>query len=238
MKSRNVIILFAAFIILGISACTEKHDTAFDGYLYPYDSLISPKVFVYKRTDTVDTYFYRFKQVITENGKKFLITTSMGKGAMKDSSKNLIIGEIAEPIELYIYMNDKSKSTVALTKGIINKYKNSDKLKVLDVIYKNPFNESSSQVKIESSFNSFITMKYRDKNYNCVLFEDVYKIKIKYKNIPLSGNSFSLKYKSVLAKGLGMIQYSLYDKKNDREYVWELDSIVDYHKFLEKTASK
>jgi len=232
-KNRFFWIFLAA--ITGICGCKEKHDTAFDGYLYPYDSLITPKVFVYRRTDTTGSYFCRYKKVVVENGKKFLITTSLSEQTMKDSSKNLITGENAEPVDIYVLMKTKGGSASSLTKGVIKEYEFSDKYRLLDVLYENPFKESSSQVQVESNFNSFVTMKYHNKSYNCLLFDDVYKFKFKNKNknAPASANSFSLKYKSVLAKGLGMIQYTLMDKKNKHTYNWELDTIIDYSKFIE-----
>jgi hypothetical protein len=233
MKTKNKLFWIVIAIIAWSCGCKEKHDTAFDGFLYPYDSLVNPKVFVYRRTDTTDSYFYRYKKVVTENGKKFLITTSLGVQNMKDSSKNLITGEKAEPVDIYVLMKTKGGNASSLTKGVIKKFEYSDKYRLLDVLYENPFNESSSQMQVESSFNSFITMQYRNKSYSCVLFDDIYKFKVNNKNVPSQASAFSLKYKSVLAKGLGMIQYTLIDKKKDRSYNWELDTIVDYDKFVE-----
>lgn len=235
MKTKNKFFWMFLAVITGIFGCKEKHDTAFDGYLYPYDSLITPKVFVYRRTDTTGSYFCRYKKVITENGKKFLITTSLSEQGMKDSSKNLIQGENAKPVDIYVIMKTKGGNASSLTKGAIKKYEFSDKYRLLDVLYENPFKETSSQVKVESNFNSFVTMQYHNKSYNCLLFDDVYKFKFKNKNIktPSANGFFSIKYKSVLAKGLGMIQYTLTDKKNNHTYNWELDTIIDYSKFLE-----
>jgi len=233
MKAKKNFFWLFIVIMIVVSACKEKHDKAFEGYLYPYDSLINPKVFVYKRTDTAGNYFCRYKKVVVENGKKYLITTSLSEQSMKDSSKNLIVGEQAEPVDIFVLMKNKGGKASSLTKGVIKKYKCSDKYRLLDVLYENPFNEASSQIQVESTFNSFITMQYHDKSYNCMLVDDLYKFKIKNKNVPAASGSFNVKYKSVLAKGLGMIQYSLYDKKKGKTYNWELDTIIDYKRFKE-----
>lgn len=226
-------IFMIAVVLITSCKSNEKHDVAYDGFIYPYDSLLKPKVFIYKRVDTINTYSYRFKQVIEENGRKYILATSLNETSLKDSSKSILTGETQEPIELYAFVKGKDGSNTMMIQGEVRKFKTSDKYRVVRTLYKNPISESSTHITYTSTFNSFVNMKFQNKSLNCLVFDDNYKFKIKKRNIPLFSTTVKTHYKSVMAKGIGMIQYSSDDPKSDRSFVWELDTIMDYQSFRE-----
>ena len=86
---RNLIYLLILFMIGCKSNQITENKLA--DYQFPLDSLISPKVFIFQRTDSLDKLSYHYQQLIKKDNQMILIRSSLGVSEMRDSAVYSVI---------------------------------------------------------------------------------------------------------------------------------------------------
>lgn len=200
-------------------------------YQYPLDSLITPKVFIYQRTDSAEKLSYHYQQLIVKNNQKILIRSLLGDVNMRDSSVYNLINNRLVLQETYMIMKDRKTSKIKPSKGEIlkdidNGVNNESKFK-----FTNPFAESMiSTLNLKSTYDTTIVYRLFDKDLNCIRYKDNMTVFIKHKYIPFIGKSLEKVGESIYAKGLGLVYYSKTDVKDKSTFSWKLKEIIDYKK--------
>ena len=221
-------------IVLFLMSCSSPksiHDSKFDGFHYPWDSLTSPKVFVYSRVDSPNIKSFQYQRVLIQGKDSFLIKSSL-IGNMRDSSKSLITGQRVNLIETYMIQKNPKGGDFKTAKGEILENDNNDLMGKSKIKFINPFYESGIAI-MESNgkLDTLLAIDYKNITYPCLIYSNKIRITTKHKYIPSVSKSFEKSINSVVAKGIGLIQYTMIDTVKGEKFIWKLDTIMNYKNY-------
>jgi len=204
-------------------------------YQFPLDSLISPKVFIFQRTDSLDKLSYHYQQLIKKDNQMILIRSSLGVGDMRDSSVYSVIDNHVVLKESYMIIQDKKTTQIKASKGDIKVNEDNGLNIETKIKYVNPFHESMNST-VDFKLDNDTLIKYRlfDEDLTCIKYKANMDVYIKHKYIPLIGKEIKKHGEYIYAKNIGLIYYSFFDDKDNSGFSWRLKEIIDYNDFIKK----
>jgi hypothetical protein len=235
-KKRNMRNLNYLLILLLIGCKSNRViENKLADYQYPLDSLISPKVFIFQRTDSLDKLSYHYQQLIKKDNQKILIRSSLGVGDMRDSSVYFVIDKHVVLKESYMIIQDKKTNQIKASKGDIKNNEDNGLNIETKIKYVNPFYESMiSTVDFKLRYDTLFSYRLFDKDLPCIRYKANLEVSIKHKYIPLIGKDINKHGEYIYAKNVGLIYYSFTDDKDKSGFSWRLKEIIDYNDFLKK----
>ena len=236
---RKLFYLLFIPILISCNKTNNQVDNKFmDDYRYPIDSLTKAKVFVYQRTDSLDKLSFFLEQVKVEDNNKIFIyvrLNNVNSSQFRDSTvyyyrdKNLILKD------KYTIAKDPKTNLEKVIKCQILQYSDSSKKREIKTKCSNPLKESI--VTIISTTSTFVkktTFKIFDRNVECLNMAEQVQINVNYKYIPFLGKTGEKTGESIIAKGIGMVYYSMNDKTSNQNLSLQLKEIINYQTYLEK----
>lgn len=234
-------LIYFLFLLILISCSKtniQVNNEFMDEYRYPVDSLKNPKVFVYQQTDSLDKLSFFLGQMKVENGNKIYIYVKLNNdnsSKFRDSivyyyrDKNLILKD------RYTITKDPKTNIDKLVKYQILQYSDFSKKRVVKTENINPLNDSIININTATStFEKKTTYKVFERNFECLKMNDHIQFEVKHKHIPFIGKRVEMNSESILAKGIGMVYYSINNTSLNQKYTYKLKEIIEYKTYLAK----
>lgn len=198
-------------------------------YDYSWDSLISPKVFIYYRVDSPNLKLFHYMQAI--KGKdSILIISALNAGEVGDSNIYGYSRQRCTLKEAYLNYKNRNGEGFKISKGEIIKNVFSKSGLKLKEEFTYPFDKSFVTVmEYREDYDSLGRTKFKDSIYNCAYYTNIINCTLEYNGNEVK--SYEKISQLTYAKGFGVVQYTMMDKANHENYVWRLDSIINYKEY-------
>jgi hypothetical protein len=223
-------------IIPLIICCSSNHqheDKILSDFHYPFDSLKIPRVFVYQRTDSINILSYNLQQLIEKDNYKILVSTTLSDDKTRDSLVFELINN--EPIikeEYMIYKDSKTNSIKTLRGEILENIDNGKTRKAKVKFKDESFITIISTLKSEND-STFIYNIF-NKEITCARTDDNQTISIIFRKLPIIRKKREQNGEFIYAQNLGLVFYTVNDRKTNQTYSFKLTEIIDYKDFIKK----
>ena len=209
-----------------------------EGFRYPADSLIEPKVFVYETNDSLQKLTFTLKQIKNENHKKKHISVGLNNNnccPIRDSivscykDKNLVVEEIFELVRDSVTKSDKVLKT-----NIFDYIETSHK-RVLRTEYLGVYNQLIITTKLDiDSIIDKATLKVFNKDVECIVVASESMQYTRPRLLIFFGKTFKKSTKLLFAKGIGIVYSETINHSFNTIRVRKLKEIIDYDTYLKK----
>ena len=178
--------------------CSTKHVSNYkmDEYQYPIDSLVSPKVFVYQRTDSAEKLTCMYQRLIQKDSQTLLITTQLGTSMIRDSTVYLVEKNHVSFLENYMIMQNTKTQEVRASKGEIIENEDDGVTIERKIRYENPFVKNMmNTIEVKFRYDTITVCKVFNQDMPCIKFTTVMNFAFRYKYIPLLGKDLCEEYR-------------------------------------------
>ena len=229
-------------IVATLLSCNKQkiqvNNEHMEGFRYPADSLIEPKVFVYETNDSLQKLTFTLKQIKNENHKKKLISVGLNNNnccPIRDSmvscykDKNLVVEEIFELVRDSVTKSDKVLKT-----NIID-YIETPYKRFLRTEYPSVYNQSIITTKVDvDSIIDKVTLKVFNKDVECIVVASESMQYTRPRLLIFFGKTFKKSTKLLFAKGIGIVYSETINHSFNTIRVRRLKEIIDYDTYIKK----
>jgi len=237
---KKIIYLLLFIIPVGCSHTVNKIDNEiFSDYRYPLDSLVQPKVFVYQNLDGLNELSFAFKQKIVEDTNTIYITASINTSSpFRDSTTNYCRGKDLILKDKYSIVKNTKTNLEEAVKGKLLDYSDSGFKREIRIKFTYPSPSIITTIKSNSILDKKIKFKLGTKILDCLLMKEYMSIDGRPKYIPFLGKKIKMTGISIIAKGIGLVYYSMENKPDKTKQAWQLKEIIDYQTYLKHYKNK
>lgn len=236
---RQIIYLIVLFVLIGCSKPkTQINNEFLDGFGYPADSMIVPKVFVYETNDSLQKHIFTFKQVKQVNNQKVCIGVSINcnnQNQVRDSVVSYYRGKRSILKEIYELAWDSASKTERIFKTKILEDTLIDNKKIFRSEFPSVYNPLivSTCLDIDTIIDKK-SIKVFDKDVECYILVSVSEQFTGHKLSTLFGRKFKRTKKYIVAKGIGTVYIETINHTFNTKRVTWLKEIIDYDTYLKK----
>lgn len=240
---RQIIYLIVLFVLIGCSKPkTQVNNEQLDGFGYPADSMIEPKVFVYETNDSLQKLTFTFRQVKQVNNQKICISVSINcnnKHSDRDSVVSYYKGNRSILKEIFELAWDSVSKTERIFKTKILEDTLIDNKQILKTEYPSIHNPLivNTCLDIDTVIDKK-TLKVFDKDVECYILASVSEQFTSHKLSTLFGRKFIKSKKTIVAKGIGTVYIETTSHTFKTIRVRKLKEIIDYETYLKKYCEK
>ena len=225
------LIFFLIPLIISCSNDTQPENSTMSGFNYPIDSLEIPKVFIYQRIDSTDILSYSLHQLIVKENQKILIKSTLGYQNTRDSSISELINNIPVLKETYMISKEFKTHNIITLKGEILKNIDNGTDRKTKIKYKEEsFITTISTHKIKA--DTAIIYRFKGENHTCMKTYDKQTISIRFRKFPIINRKREQNGEFIFAKDLGLVFYSITDKKSNSTIKYQLKEIINYSDYI------
>jgi len=233
-------------VLYALIGCNKPKNQAnnelMEGFGYPADSMIVPKVFVYETNDSLNRLIFTLKQVKLVNNKKICISVSLnynGIYPVRDSVVSYYEGNRSILKEIYeiawdsVTKSDRVFKTKIIEDTIINNKQ------IFRTEYPSVFNPLivNTNIDIDTVIDKK-TIKVFDKDVECYFLSSISEQFTGHKLSTLFGRKFIKSKKSIVARGIGTIYSETTNHTFKTIRVRKLKEIIDYDTYLKKYCGR
>lgn len=240
---RHIIYLIVLFVLIGCSKPKmQVNNEQLDGFGYPADSMIEPKVFVYETNDSLQRLTFTFRQVKLKDNEKIYISVGLNYGYLypaRDSVVSYYKGDKLILKEIFELAWDSVSKTERIFKTKILEDTLIDNKLILKTEYPSIYDPLivNTCLDIDTVIDKK-TLKVFDKDVECYILASVSEQFTGHKMSTLFGRKFIKSKKSIVAKGIGTVYIETTSHTFNTIRIRRLIEIIDYDTYLKKYCNR
>ena len=224
------------FSIVGCQNSTKKSSSV-ETYQYPKDSLYNAKVFTFCNLNNPKSKMNVVHHVFSENDTTFFLKYSLERTGRDSSIYIKSDGEFKLSERFKVFLKGPEKTNTTLQGEILECF--DSYLKNKTIVEFEDVNNPDVSIRIEglSTLDSTMIYELQGKKIESVKYFEKTQISISHKFDSFAKSSFEIEGESILGKNIGMIYFKTKNKRTGEVDSWELESIIDYEKYVKTTGA-